>query len=76
MTTVHIPKMPALGLLLEHPVYNGYNAKITKLNETLDASDPDYREPVVFKKYSEEMNAFKKQYIYDNIRGIEDRKGL
>lgn len=68
--------MPALGLLLEHPVYNGYNAKITKLNETLDASDPDYREPVEFEKYSKEMNAFKKQYIYDNMRGIEDRKGL
>lgn len=76
LTTVHIPKMPALGLLLEHPVYNGYNAKITKLNETLDTSDPDYREPVEFEKYSKEMNAFKKQYIYDNMRGIEDRKGL
>ncbi|KAE9399570.1 pseudouridine synthase [Gymnopus androsaceus JB14] len=49
---------------------------LDELNETLDSSDPDYRELVEFEKYSQEMNAFKKRYIYDNMRSIEDRKGL
>ncbi|KAJ3745304.1 pseudouridine synthase [Lentinula detonsa] len=72
LTTVHVPKMPALGLLLEHPVFTGYNTRIAKLSP----SDPDYREPINFEEYSEEMNTFKQRYIYDNMRNIEDRKGL
>ncbi|KAJ4469598.1 pseudouridine synthase [Lentinula aciculospora] len=73
LTTIHIPKMPALGLLLEHPVFTGYN---TKLAKKLTPSDPDYREPIDFENYSEEMNTFKQRSIYDNMRNIEDRKGL
>ncbi|KAF8825777.1 hypothetical protein HHX47_DHR6000435 [Lentinula edodes] len=73
LTRVHIPKMPALGLLLEYPVFTGYNTRIAK---KLAPSDPDYREPIDFENYSEEMNSFKQQYIYDNMRSIEDRKGL
>ncbi|KAJ3976434.1 pseudouridine synthase [Lentinula raphanica] len=72
LTSVHIPKMPALGLLLEHPVFTGYNTRVTSKSP----SDPDYREPIDFDKYSEEMNTFKQRYIYDNMRSIEDRKGL
>ncbi|KIK61725.1 hypothetical protein GYMLUDRAFT_96570 [Collybiopsis luxurians FD-317 M1] len=76
LTTVNIPKMPALGLLLEHPIFSGYNAKIAKHNGNLQPSNTDYREPIDFNKYSEKMSSFKQEYIYDNMQRIEDRKGL
>ncbi|KAF9269171.1 pseudouridine synthase [Marasmius fiardii PR-910] len=77
LTPVHIPKMPALGLLLEYPVFDLYSKKLDKANEKLDGpSDPQYRHPISFEKYSEEMTAFKQKYIYDNMRDIEDRKAL
>ncbi|KAG7094072.1 hypothetical protein E1B28_007692 [Marasmius oreades] len=77
LTTVHIPKMPALGLLLEYPVFDLYSKKLADANEKLDGpSDPQYRHPISFEKYSEQMNAFKQKYIYNNMRDIEDRKAL
>ncbi|KAF5387333.1 hypothetical protein D9757_005790 [Collybiopsis confluens] len=76
LTMVNIPKMPALGLLLEHPIFHGYNTKIAKHNGTKPPSDSDYREPINFDNYAEEMNMFKQKYIYDNMQRIEDRKGL
>ncbi|KAI8088638.1 pseudouridine synthase [Halteromyces radiatus] len=54
---INIPKAPALGLLLNQPVYDGYNAKI----------DLDQREPILFDKYKVAMESFKKSYIDDTI---------
>ena len=77
LTPVHIPKMPALGLLLEYPVFDLYSKKLANANEKLgDPSDPAWREPLSFEKYAEQMAAFKQKFIYDNMRSIEDRKGL
>ncbi|CAL9728637.1 tRNA pseudouridine synthase 1 [Monosporozyma unispora] len=54
---INIPKAPALGLLLEAPVYDGYNSRL----ETFGY------EPIDFSKHQEEMDAFKMKHIYDKI---------
>lgn len=54
---INIPKAPALGLLLESPVYDGYNSRL----ETFGY------DPIDFSKYQEEMDAFKMKHIYDKI---------
>lgn len=60
-TKVNVPKAPALGLLLENPVYEGYNAILEKHGYNR----------LEFGKYKEEMDAFKMKYIYDKIYGEE-----
>jgi tRNA pseudouridine38-40 synthase len=74
--TVLIPKMPALGLLLEEPIFDSYNTRMDVINEKLQPSDPDYRPPISFDNYRETINAFKQKFIYDNMREVEDRDGL
>lgn len=54
---INIPKAPALGLLLESPVFETYNARLEKFGY----------EPIDFSKYQEEMDAFKMKHIYDKI---------
>jgi len=73
---VFVPKMPSLGLLLEQPIFESYNAKVSVVSEKLDPSDPDYRPPIDFEPYQEAIAQFKQNFIYDNMRKIEDRDGL
>ncbi|KDQ61391.1 hypothetical protein JAAARDRAFT_123132 [Jaapia argillacea MUCL 33604] len=73
---VFVPKMPSLGLLLEYPVFEGYNRKVEAVNEKFTPEDPDYRPPIDFEAHREEMEKFKMQYIYKNIREVEDQDGL
>ncbi|KAK7056402.1 tRNA pseudouridine synthase 1 [Paramarasmius palmivorus] len=75
---VHIPKMPALGLLLEYPIFGIYNKKVATAKEKIDddPSDPQYRLPLNFDKHMEQMGEFRQKFIYDRMRSIEDRKGL
>ncbi|KAJ6620637.1 pseudouridine synthase [Mycena sp. CBHHK59/15] len=73
---VFIPKMPSLGLLLERPIFDTYNAKVAAVNAKLQPSDPDYRPPIDFDIYKDAMAEFKQKYIYDNMRKVEDRDGL
>lgn len=54
---VSIPKAPALGLLLERPVYDAYNLRLGKLGH----------ESVTFEQYEEQIDAFKRKFIYDGI---------
>lgn len=62
---INIPKAPALGLLLEQPVYDGYNQKLTG----------DFgREALGFDKYEKEMDAFKHKFIYDKIFNEEQKE--
>ena len=68
--------MPALGLLLEHPIYHSYNAKVAAQTQGIEASSPEYRPPVLFDAHVEKMEVFKQKYIYDDMREVEDRKGV
>ncbi|MCJ1246020.1 tRNA pseudouridine synthase 1 [Trapelia coarctata] len=59
-----IPKAPGLGLLLERPVFDSYNAKMAGQND---------RNPIGFKKYEKEMEEFKQREIYERIFREEER---
>ncbi|KIW02066.1 tRNA pseudouridine(38-40) synthase, variant 1 [Verruconis gallopava] len=62
-----IPKAPALGLLLERPVFDNYNAKATGKFD---------RGEVSFTKYEKEMEEFKRREIYERIFGEEERENV
>jgi len=62
-----IPKAPALGLLLERPVFDNYNTKATGKFE---------REEVSFSRYETEMEEFKRKEIYERIFGEEERENV
>lgn len=61
---INIPKAPGLGLLLEQPVYDGYNSKLEAIGY----------DPINFEKWQEEVEAFKFKHIYDKIYSEEDRE--
>lgn len=66
---LNIPKAPGLGLLLERvsvfgsanrkPLFDSFNVKQEKGRETYD--------PIDFSSVQEEMDTFKKEYIYPTI---------
>ncbi|KAF1834899.1 pseudouridine synthase [Decorospora gaudefroyi] len=55
---VRIPKAPGLGLLLERPVFESYNAKMAKQHG---------RESIDFEKFNDKIAAFKEREIYQRI---------
>ncbi|EPQ27003.1 uncharacterized protein PFL1_06895 [Pseudozyma flocculosa PF-1] len=84
---IHIPKAPGLGLLLEEPLFGGYNQRVEHSNRKLDnlvssnakkgvaaANNPEdeKRDAVEFDSHKSEMEAFKQQYIYDRIMLTEE----
>jgi tRNA pseudouridine38-40 synthase len=73
---VVVPKMPSLGLLLENPIFESYNNKVIGINQKLQPSDSEYRPPIDFEIHKESMEKFKQQYIYENMRAIEDQHGM
>ncbi|EGO22351.1 hypothetical protein SERLADRAFT_473077 [Serpula lacrymans var. lacrymans S7.9] len=74
--TVFIPKMPALGLLLEYPIFESYNRKVSAINNKLELTHPDYRPLIDFEMHRDDIDKFKQKYIYDNMRSIEDHSGI
>lgn len=54
---IPIPKAPALGLLLERPVYDAYNKKLSQFGH----------EAISFDRFAEQIDAFKHKFIYDRI---------
>jgi len=68
--------MPSLGLLLEQPIFDSYNNKISSINEKLEPPHPDYRPLISFEQYHDTIENFKKEYIYDQMRAIEDRDAM
>lgn len=54
---INIPKAPALGLLLESPIYEGYNKRLKEFGY----------DPIDFSVFQKEMDAFKIVNIYDKI---------
>lgn len=61
---IPIPKAPGLGLLLERPIFDGYNKKAKDLG----------RELLDFDKYEKEMDEFKLKEIYQRIFTEEAEK--
>jgi tRNA pseudouridine38-40 synthase len=61
---ISIPKAPALGLLLERPVFDSYNEKAVKEFN---------REKIDFDKYQKEIDEFKQREIYDRMFRDEER---
>jgi tRNA pseudouridine38-40 synthase len=68
--------MPSLGLLLEHPIFESYNRKVVGVNENLSPEDAEFRPPIEFDMYHEEIEKFKQTHIYDRMRDAEDRKAV
>lgn len=62
-----IPKAPALGLLLERPVFDSYNKR---------AKDNLQNDPVDFDQYKTEMDAFKQKFIYERMYEDEERENV
>lgn len=73
---VNVPKMPSLGLLLEHPIFGSYNEKVSNINKNLQPTDPEYRPPIDFDIHRDAIDKFKQYHIYDNMRAIEDSDGV
>jgi tRNA pseudouridine38-40 synthase len=55
---ISVAKAPALGLLLENPLFDHYNNVISKVNQ---------RDPLDFTKYKTEIDEFKQKFIYSKI---------
>ena len=67
-TKINIPRAPALGLLLERTVFEGHNKRI--IARKLD------NEPITFEPFEEQMNAFKKEWIYSRIYQEERQENV
>lgn len=68
--------MPALGLLLEEPLFESYNQRMAIINQKFKPSDAEYRPLIDFTQHRDNMNKFKEQFIYKVMREVEDRDGL
>lgn len=68
--------MPALGLLLEYPIFDGYNRKAAALSGNLDTSDPNHRPLINFEDHREQMEKFKTEHIYARMREIEEEEAV
>lgn len=65
---INIPKAPALGLLLERPIFKVYNDKMrAKANQV-------ERDIVDFDVYKDKINAFKEEWIYKKIFEAENQE--
>ncbi|KAI8887658.1 pseudouridine synthase [Backusella circina FSU 941] len=64
---INIPKAPALGLLLDQPVFQCYNKRIESV-ETKDPIDPS--------KYKDEIDEFRRKYIHTKIFEQELRENV
>ncbi|KAH9940804.1 tRNA pseudouridine synthase [Epithele typhae] len=74
---VSVPKMPALGLLLEYPIFDTYARKIAEtVNAKAKPTDPEYRLPIDLEAHRERLDGFKEEFIYPRMRSIEDQFGI
>lgn len=72
---VVVPKAPALGLLLERPLFQTYNKKVKEANEKLSGpDDPAYRPVIDFEPHQETIEKFKQDQIYSRMRAQESRE--
>nr|VWP02241.1 F-box and WD domain protein [Ganoderma boninense] len=68
--------MPALGLLLEYPIFESYSKRVASVNEKLQSDDPEYRPSIDFEVHRTQLDDFKQNYIYSKMRSIEDQFGI
>lgn len=61
---INIPKAPSFSLLLEHPVYEGYNERLV--------GKFGY-DPIVFEPFTDQIELFKREYIYEKIYDEESK---
>ena len=73
---VFVPKMPALGLLLEYPIFESYSKRMGGVNEKLQPSDSEYRPSIDFEVHRAQLDDFKQHHIYSKMRSIEDQFGM
>ncbi|KAI1796764.1 tRNA pseudouridine synthase [Ganoderma leucocontextum] len=73
---VFIPKMPALGLLLEYPIFESYSKRVAAVSEKLQPDDPEYRPSIDFEVHRAQLDEFKQNHIYSKMRSIEDQFGI
>ncbi|GJJ13518.1 hypothetical protein Clacol_007772 [Clathrus columnatus] len=72
---VIVPKAPALGLLLERPLFESYNRKVKEANEKLSSSaDPAYRSIIDFDPHQDMIEQFKQDQIYSRMRAQEGKE--
>lgn len=79
---IHVPKAPGLGLLLEEPIFAGYNRRLLETMKRQGESSVSgnvgdggvLKEPVLFSRFASEMEAFKQRWIYDRIHAEEEEK--
>lgn len=80
---IHVPKAPALGLLLLEPQYNEYNKRVNEANAKLvilkdlgRISDKDQaeqtREHMDYAKLADQLEAFKQESVYKKMWEIEE----
>lgn len=70
---VVVPKAPALGLLLEQPLFESYNRKVADINAKLESDvDPNYRPEIDFERHRSVIEQFKQGQIYSRMRTQEE----
>lgn len=65
--SISIPKAPALGLLLERPVFDSYNRR---------AGKEFGKEDISFEKFRKEMDEFKQKEIYERMYRDEEKDNV
>ncbi|KAI8047570.1 pseudouridine synthase [Gilbertella persicaria] len=65
---INIPKAPALGLLLERPIFNVYNEKMRSRATEVERAEID------FDIYKDQIEAFKQEWIYKKIFDAENHE--
>lgn len=74
--TVTVPKMPSLGLLLEYPIFESYNARVIEANGQLESSNLDFRPVIDFEIHRQTIDKFKQEQIYSRMRASEERNEM
>lgn len=81
---IHIPKAPALGLILLGPEYEEYNKKVDEANKKFEALRKDdrldeaglqdqWRDPIIVKEgdMTNKVDEFKKDVLYKKMWEME-----
>ncbi|KAJ9116956.1 hypothetical protein QFC22_004614 [Naganishia vaughanmartiniae] len=66
---IHVPKAPALGLLLEQPRFKTYNDTAAFKSQQ---NNVEHNHPLEFETLKDEIFAFKLKHIYERLRRDEE----